>query len=1249
MKNRLQLILVIACVLFSARTQSQTYNVYFGDIHSQTWYSDGNQDINGGSAATNATAYPKPVARAITYARDVANDMDFLGVSDHNHNESLNMTLAYWNAGNAEADSMNQDGVFVGMRGQEWGVISNGGHVLVYGTTKLFGWDTGVYDVYVPKYYYGTLFDSVKKYGGFCYLAHPQSTDYKSTPTATNGIFSSPYNASYDSVISGIAMKNGPALDAVYNESDPASGNYESRFHDMLKLGYHVAPVGNQDNHHTNFGMINQQRTGVLATSLTRANILDALRNRRAYATEDHNLQVRLEVDGAQMGAVITHASPVPIRIKVSDPDNTISSIVLRYGVPASGSAPTTLTSNSGSDSLVVAQPQAISSTYYYYAYITNSSGRHAWSAPIWVTVPTGPIPGAFALSAPSNVAPNQPVSGTLTWDPSQDATQYDVYFDTNNPPTTLVSANQAGTSYNYSGLTNNVTYRWKVIAKNGNGSTVASGAPWSFTTIVASPTSFALTSPANGAIKQAISGSLIWQASPNAATYDVYLDTNPVPSTQVTTGLAGTNYNYSGLLNSKGYYWKIVAKNVADTIVGTGSPSGFSTIGPSPATFSFSSPANNSVDQPVTGSLVWSSSTFATHYDVYLDGNNPPTTRVGANVTDTVWSYSLTPGGSYFWKVVAKNDDDSTIVVDAPHSFIIANVPTAASNISSLNITTASLDLSWTDNASNETGYRVYRSLDAGGPFAPAGPDLASDAVSFTDTGLGVNVRYYYRVVPFNGLGEGAHVSLNVATLAEKPGQPALSNAGFFGVTVTLAPGANPVATQFSIRASHDSLTQYIQADGNPGNAPVWQTYSQWGGGSGVAVLGLHSCKDYTFGVTARNLDDVSTLLSDEALQSLQCFSLAQSVSNGWNLMSLPLTVPDVHKAAVFPTSSSQAFFYNGSYVTRDTITYGEGFWIQYNGPHDLNVQGEPRLLDTMHLRQGWNMIASYANPVPVSALSSQPAGIVSSNYFAFDGAYLIADSLKPMKGYWVKANNPGVLVASSPLQQSGTQAVRHFDEMLARMNSITFKDQAGHHQSVYLHAVKNEVQSSETHALPPLPPSGIFDVRFASQKFAEDIAPELRTEEQRFPITLQGISYPLHISWDIKDQEQHYTLSDGVKSISVQGVGETLFEQPLSRLTLIVGDPAGQAPKEFALHQNYPNPFNPSTVIKYDLPAQAQVRLDVYNVLGTRVATLVDKQENPGFKSVSWNAEGVPSGVYYYRLTVGSFTGSGKMLLVR
>ena len=92
---------------------------------------------------------------------------------------------------------------------------------------------------------------------------------------------------------------------------------------------------------------------------------------------------------------------------------------------------------------------------------------------------------------------------------------------------------------------------------------------------------------------------------------------------------------------------------------------------------------------------------------------------------------------------------------------------------------------------------------------------------------------------------------------------------------------------------------------------------------------------------------------------------------------------------------------------------------------------------------------------------------------------------------------------------------------------------------------------------------------------------------------------------------------------------------------------------PQGFALGQNYPNPFNPSTVIPYQLPTAASVRLEVFNVLGQRVATLVDGVQEGGFHSVHWNAidaagQAVSAGLYFYRLTAGAAEATGRMVLV-
>jgi len=89
---------------------------------------------------------------------------------------------------------------------------------------------------------------------------------------------------------------------------------------------------------------------------------------------------------------------------------------------------------------------------------------------------------------------------------------------------------------------------------------------------------------------------------------------------------------------------------------------------------------------------------------------------------------------------------------------------------------------------------------------------------------------------------------------------------------------------------------------------------------------------------------------------------------------------------------------------------------------------------------------------------------------------------------------------------------------------------------------------------------------------------------------------------------------------------------------------------PHSFALHQNFPNPFNPLTEIRFDVPEQSLVTLEVFNVLGQRVVTLIDNEQLPlGSCQTTWNANNLSSGVYFYSLRTEHFTDTKRMVLVR
>jgi hypothetical protein len=93
--------------------------------------------------------------------------------------------------------------------------------------------------------------------------------------------------------------------------------------------------------------------------------------------------------------------------------------------------------------------------------------------------------------------------------------------------------------------------------------------------------------------------------------------------------------------------------------------------------------------------------------------------------------------------------------------------------------------------------------------------------------------------------------------------------------------------------------------------------------------------------------------------------------------------------------------------------------------------------------------------------------------------------------------------------------------------------------------------------------------------------------------------------------------------------------------------GDPIAM-PSTFVLEQNHPNPFNPLTFIEYRLPADVQVTLKVYDVLGREMATIVDGLEHAGTYAVQWDASRVPSGIYFYRLRTGNFSTTRKLIVL-
>ncbi|MBI5471547.1 MAG: T9SS type A sorting domain-containing protein [Ignavibacteriae bacterium] len=156
--------------------------------------------------------------------------------------------------------------------------------------------------------------------------------------------------------------------------------------------------------------------------------------------------------------------------------------------------------------------------------------------------------------------------------------------------------------------------------------------------------------------------------------------------------------------------------------------------------------------------------------------------------------------------------------------------------------------------------------------------------------------------------------------------------------------------------------------------------------------------------------------------------------------------------------------------------------------------------------------------------------------------------------------------------------------------------------------------------------------------------LSPEMRFLLSVGPFTLQPITGSTH---DTLVCAFAVVSAPDMQTLNVRALRAKSIYESGGALSVDQNRPA--QPEEFALRQNYPNPFNPTTVIRFTISSSQFTTLKVFDVLGREVATLVNEVKQPGEYTQPFDPAGLPSGVYFYRLTAGSFTETRRMLLLR
>ncbi len=366
-------------------------------------------------------------------------------------------------------------------------------------------------------------------------------------------------------------------------------------------------------------------------------------------------------------------------------------------------------------------------------------------------------------------------------------------------------------------------------------------------------------------------------------------------------------------------------------------------------------------------------------------------------------------------------------------------------------------------------------------------------------------------------------------------------------------------------------------------------------------------------------------------------------SMIASWNLVSVPFNSSNLTKSNLFPTAISNAFQYNNGYVTKDTLVPGYGYWLKFPSAQSIPMLGFPVTVETVAVTQGWNLIGSISTPLyvgNVTGIGTSPA----SNYFYYDGGYKTTDTLKPGLGFWIKVSSSGQLVLSSSTFESRTSSEKFNKNGISTKEyaGISFTDALGNTQTLYAGTGLNDKHNLEMFEMPPLPKfAEAFDVRFASNRYVEVVN---KGKQVELPVLVTASHYPVTMQF-----ENNTTVSNTVISIKIgnttnvlSGKSSIVIKDASEKVTVVLQSREEDVPAVYSLQQNYPNPFNPTTMIQYSLAEESKVTLDVFTLLGQKVQSLVVGQQASGMHSINWNAEQMPSGLYFYKLSATGLSGA-------
>lgn len=688
---------------------------------------------------------------------------------------------------------------------------------------------------------------------------------------------------------------------------------------------------------------------------------------------------------------------------------------------------PTTLVSNTPNDgSQAVTVPNISTTTARVKVEAVGNIFFDLSNTNFTITLSTLSTP---ALVFPSNNAIEQPVSLTLLWNTVATATAYKLQVSTDSTFAGGFIANDStitDTSYALNSLSVNTKYIWRVRAAN-SGSTSSYSTLRRFTTI-APPATVSLVSPLQSAAMQPQSLNLVWNAASGALAYALQVSTDSTFTTVDVLNdstLTDTLYLLNGLSLDTKYFWRARASNT----VGNGGWSGvrtFATVAV-PAATMLVSPADDATGV-FSPTMEWNAVFGAATYVLQVSTDSAFTGGMAVDdstIADTSFVVTgLSNATEYFWRVRASNiaGTGSWSMSRSFTTLALPSVVTLASpSDSTLDQPVSGLTVRW-DAEPVSASYRLQLSIDS----TFTGGFVVNDS-SLTDTfrlagTLVSGTEYFWRVMGENPAGTGGWSDVWRFTTATAP----------LAVTLVLP------ATDFE--SPVDSLV--VEWNSTPSASVYWLELSLDSLFSASAVDStmtdtttiLHALQDsavYYWRVRAANLGGWGPFSEVRQYSTLFKVEVCITLIPGWNLVSIPVHADNDSSQVLFPSCGvfSCGFEYipGSGYQMRCEFEPGKGYWLHCSSGACITGVSIPR--DTVSVQAGWNVIGSVTNPVNVGNITTNPPGIISSEFYAFDNGYKPVSSILPGGAYWVKMNQAGTIIldgSASPVTAPARTPIR-------------------------------------------------------------------------------------------------------------------------------------------------------------------------------------------------------------------------------